>query len=108
MSLVLLPFSKRYWINLKLVCKRCLGQSESSASSTQFVCQCYGRWKWIITKELENSREIADLGPGHVVLPTKHGGFIRTEVVRNLSLKEFERQPPALDVVAESSQFFRI
>src|SRR5262249_59228343 len=91
MSLVLLPFSKRYWINLKLLCKRCLGQSEYSASSTQFVCQCYGRWKWIITKELENSREIADLRLSHVALPTKQGGFIRPELVRDLSLEESQR-----------------
>src|SRR5215475_13538179 len=66
LSLVLLPFSKRYWINPKLLCKRCLGRSESSASSTQFVCECYGRRKWIIAQELDNLWKIVNLGEGYV------------------------------------------
>ncbi len=49
-----------------------------------------------------------NLGQDYVVLPTKEGGFIRPELGSDLPLEESQRQPPSLDVVAESFQCFRI
>src|SRR5262249_11156082 len=107
-SPALLPFSQRYRVDPKPLSKRLLVKPEFSANSTQFVCKRYGGRERIITQELENSREIADLRLDHVALPTKQGGFIRPELVRDLSLEESQRQPPALDMITESFQCFRI
>src|SRR5262245_47612188 len=101
-----LPFSERGWIDSKSLCKRLLGQAESSASGEQFVGKGYGDRKRIITQKLANSRKIMDLRLGRAALPTKQGGFVRPEFVRDLSLEESQRQPPALDMIAESFQCF--
>src|SRR5262249_31307686 len=107
-SPALLPFSQRYRVDPKPLSKRLLGKPEFSANSTQFVCKRYRSWEWVIAEKLENSRKISDLRLDQVVLPTKQRGFIRPELVRDLPLEESQRQPPALDMIAESFQYFRI
>jgi hypothetical protein len=43
-----------------------------------------------------------DLRLGHVAFPTKQGGFVRPELVRDLPLEKSPRQPLAFDVVSKS------